>query len=287
MIVGNEVIGAHAFLFGLAFLWTIFAVVQDLKTREVANWLTFSLIAFALTYRAFYAVSVRDYRFFLLGLLGFFVFVLASYGLYYGRVFAGGDAKLLMGYGALLPYSQYGSLFFLSAGFLILLLTLGAVYSLAYSAFVIVPRHRVLFWRAFRERWNSYRSMLIASVGLFVFFVVVSFYSLLGVPFVFLTIVPLTYLYTKAVESCMIKRVGASRLREGDWLVHDVRVGSILIKKSVHGLRGEDIVVLRKADRAVVIKEGVPFVPAFLFALIVMVYVVVVLGASLDVFFLF
>ncbi len=278
---------AHAFLFGLAFLWTIFAVVQDLKTREVANWLTFSLIAFAFAYRAFYAVFVRDYQFFLLGLIGFFAFVLVSYGLYYGKVFAGGDAKLLMGYGAILPYSQYGGLFFLSMGFLILLLMIGAVYSLAFSAFVIVPRHGARFRRAFSEWWNSYRGVMISSIGLFLFFVVMSFYYFFAVPFVFLAIVPLTYAYTKAVEVCMIKRVGASRLQEGDWLVNDVRIGEMVIKKSVHGLSREEIAILRKTGRAVVIKEGVPFVPTFLFALIVMVYVVVVLGVSPEYFFLF
>ena len=41
-------IGIEIFLIILALIWLIFAVISDLKTREVPNWLNFSLIIFAL-----------------------------------------------------------------------------------------------------------------------------------------------------------------------------------------------------------------------------------------------
>ena len=77
----------YYFLFGLFFVWTLFASIQDLKKREVANWLNFSLIAFALVYRLFYSVAVKDYSFFVYGLLGFAVFFILAYAFYYLGVF--------------------------------------------------------------------------------------------------------------------------------------------------------------------------------------------------------
>lgn len=44
------------FLFVLALAWIVFATVQDIRTREIANWLSFSLIIFALGFRFFYSL---------------------------------------------------------------------------------------------------------------------------------------------------------------------------------------------------------------------------------------
>ena len=73
----------------------------------------------------------------------------------------------------------------------------------------------------------------------------------------------------------MIRRVSGSELREGDWLVSDVVVGSRqsavggrrVIRADWDGLSLEDIELL-KNKKSVLIKEGLPFVPAFLIAFI-------------------
>src|SRR3989338_6014136 len=104
----------YYFLFVLTFLFTLFASIQDLKKREVANWLNFSFIAFALTYRAFYSLATKNFQFFLFGILGFAIFFILAHALYYSKAFAGGDAKLLMGFGVILPYTSYNSLLILS-----------------------------------------------------------------------------------------------------------------------------------------------------------------------------
>jgi len=67
----------------------------------------------------------------------------------------------------------------------------------------------------------------------------------------------------------MIKTVSPDKLTEGDWLETDVTTGKTTIKKSVHGLSREDITLLKKHKQHVTIKEGVPFTPAFLIALII------------------
>ena len=70
----------------------------------------------------------------------------------------------------------------------------------------------------------------------------------------------------------MIKLKKADELAEGDWLERDVKVNGRVISKSVHGLSNEEIRLLKKYNKNVLIKQGVPFTPAFLIALIVMVF---------------
>ena len=134
----------YYFLFALALLFTLFATIQDIKKREVANWLNFSLIAFALAFRAFYSITNNSPKFFLLGISGLAIFIAIANLLYYGKIFAGGDAKLLMGFGIILPYTTYFSLVTLSLSFVLLLLTTGAIYSLFYSI-VIVQKNKNKF----------------------------------------------------------------------------------------------------------------------------------------------
>ena len=81
------------FLICLAFVWIVFASVQDLKSREVANWLNFSLIIFALGFRFFYSLFNNNFNFLYQGLIGLGIFFVLGNLFYYGRMFAGGDAK--------------------------------------------------------------------------------------------------------------------------------------------------------------------------------------------------
>ena len=64
------------FIFILALVWLIVASIQDIKKREIPNWLSFSLIVFALAFRALYSVINLDVRFFMYGLLGLGIFFL-------------------------------------------------------------------------------------------------------------------------------------------------------------------------------------------------------------------
>jgi len=63
----------------------------------------------------------------------------------------------------------------------------------------------------------------------------------------------------------MVRVVLGKELREGDWLVDDIRVGKKVIKADWDGLSLKDIELL-KSSRKIKIKDGLPFVPAFLIA---------------------
>ena len=66
----------------------------------------------------------------------------------------------------------------------------------------------------------------------------------------------------------MIREINAKKLREGDWLVDDIKLKAKTIKYNWEGLTKNDLVLLHKLNKKVKIKEGLPFVPAFLIAFI-------------------
>src|SRR3989338_4653113 len=130
----------------LGFIAIITASIQDLKKREVDNWISFSLIIFALGFRFFYSLfneSFNSMNLFYQGLIGLGIFFVIGNFLYYGRVFAGGDAKLMIALGAVLPFSEsfFSNIKFFSVFFLIFLFV-SAGYSLAGSLILSLRNFR-------------------------------------------------------------------------------------------------------------------------------------------------
>ena len=95
------------FLIALAIVWMSFGSIQDLKQREISNWLNFSLIIFALAFRFFYSLfNSENFLFFYQGLIGLGIFFVIGNLFYYSRLFAGGDAKLMISLGTILGFSN-------------------------------------------------------------------------------------------------------------------------------------------------------------------------------------
>lgn len=260
------------FLIFLGFVYVAIASLQDLKKREVWNWLNFSLIAFALAYRAFYAIVNSDSMFFIFGLAGVIVAVALGYAFYYSRVFAGGDAKLLMGLGAVIPLADsiLGNVIIFVV-FIFLLMASGSLYGILWS-FGLVLQNKRVFWKEFRKQIGKYRKLFYVSVVLFVLFLIFPVITrelvMIVLPVIIL-IFPLLYTYAKAVEeSCMVVLVKTGDLTEGDWLYQTVRVGKKTIKPNWEGLSTSELKILKKKKGTVLIKQGIPFVPAFFFALL-------------------
>lgn len=275
---------AYYFLFALGLIWTIFAIVVDMIKREVPNWLNFSLIGFAITYRLFYSLEKGEMGFFLIGVLGFVLFYGLANLFYYGKVFAGGDAKLLMGVGIILPYSNLAELFYWGVIFIVGLFVLGGVYSIVYSAYIAVrewKKYKKAFVKITNEFGKHIHRYMLLTIILGISIVLLSLMVNDVFPVIyfifFFIVIALVYLHVKSFEVCMVRRVNAKDLAEGDWLMEDVKLARGVIKKSVYGLSLRDIAILKKAGKRVLIKDGIPFTPAFLLALL-MVFFAEVLG---------
>jgi Flp pilus assembly protein protease CpaA len=264
------------FLAVLALVWIGYASVTDIKKREVPNWLSFSLIAFVLVYRALFSVINYDIMFFVYGLIGLGLFVALGYLFYYGRVFAGGDAKLLMPLGAVLPFSNNlsGNLTILGA-FVLLMLVCGSLWGILFSIFQAL-RNGKKFAAEFKKQMAKNKKFFYLSWIMALFSLVLLFFdSIFFMLTLIVLIFPLLFVYAKSVEeSCMIKEISTKKLVEGDWLYNSVKIGGKTIKPDWEGLSSKEVKFLRRYNKKVLVKDGIPFVPGFFFAFIILIFII-------------
>jgi Flp pilus assembly protein protease CpaA len=262
------------FLLALALVWIIFAVISDFKTSEIPDWLSFSLIIFALGARFFYSLfSAGNFSFFYQGLIGLGIFFVIENLMYYGKIFGGGDAKLMMAMGTILPFSTN---FFVNLEIFIslLYLAIGGVYGLLAGGYFALKNHKKFgkeFKAIFRESLKFSLVIMIAGILIMIFGLIGQRLFLLLGSLVFL--LPILYVFAKATEeSCMKKDISPKILREGDLLYHDIKVGKMLIKAKWEGLSKEEIKLLKKKNKLVLIKQGIAFGIVFLISLLLLAY---------------
>lgn len=280
------ILASDIFLFSAAVIWIIAASVTDLKKREVPNWLSFSLIAIALAVRGISSILSHQASYFYYSLICLAIFFIIANILYYCRIFGGGDAKLLMALAAILAtapafakISPVGEPFLLS--FMMNIFVFGFAYGLIYSASMAVKNRRK-FSPEFRKISSKIRLIRIAiwilSAVVFVLSAILFFtHSIFALPVLIISLVffisPLLFAFVKAVEnSSMIMLMRPNELAEGDCLIGIIKLKNRTIKPGVHGLSAGDIAALKKENRRVLIKQGLPFVPIFLIALICTIF---------------
>jgi len=265
----------NMFLIAMALVWMIVAVIQDFKHREVENWWSFSLIVTALVYRAFVSINNLDYRYFMWGLIGLGVGFILCNAFYYGRVFAGGDAKLLMALGVIIPFSlnwQYNLIFVMA--FLIFMLFAGAVYGFIYSVVLTFMNLRE-FKHEFFKQFKKYKKLaIIVSVCGLIAVLAFYFYGLYSIAIIscILVIMPVLLIYSKAIEEVNMKRfVDVKDLTVGDWIAVSLKVHGKTIKPNWEGLSEEELkFIVKNYHKKVLVKYGIPFTPAFLLGFISM-----------------
>ncbi len=268
------------FLLIVSFVWILFATVTDLRTREVPNWLNYSLIALGFGARIIYSFILKDWSYFLYGLLGFILFFIFANFMYYTKQWGGGDCKLLMGLGVIFM-GYTGVPLFSAIHRLPFLLTLiinifiaGAIYGFFYSLYLAL------------NNWNNFKQELLKlnlkwiKFGFLIFFFIIFFsYFLLPLWIFYLTLSLLLFLmfslcvlyFIKTVETtCLYKYLPVTSLTEGDWLAENVvKHEKIICTPRNIGLTKKDILLLKKHKiKQVFVKEGIPFVPGFLFGFI-------------------
>lgn len=263
-------------LFVLGLLWSGFGSIQDFKKREIANWVSFSLIIFALGFRFFYSLfSESGFNFFYEGLIGFVVFFLLGNLLYYSRFFAGGDEKLFIAFGTIIPFSIFTESVMNLFLFLFLFLFVGAVYGIICSIYYSVKN-----WsdckREFKKQFKKNKKILIYSTILGILFLCCSFVNFVFVFFgLMFFIFPYLYIFAKSIdEVCMVKIVKPSELTGGDWLYGDVKVGNKVVKSKWDGLTNEEIKLIRKSKlKKIKIKYGIAFIPVFFLSLLLFILI--------------
>lgn len=214
--------------------------------------------------------------------------------LYWARQWGGGDAKLLAGVGAVLGFdtAYIGSAF---AGalfpapsfalFLALLLVCGALYGALWLAVLAVMRRRE-FVPAFRKALADAKTLRLITWCVTALVLVLALYAgaQLHVSFgAYLVLVAalvfggfyLVIAVRAAERSLMTVSRTPKQLVVGDWVLGPVAVGKrVLVPKSSAGVSEREIASLRALapSRRVLVRQGVPFVPSFLFAFLVLAF---------------
>lgn len=273
------------FLVSMAVIAIIFSIIQDIRTHEVANWISFSLIVFGLGFRFFWSLFVGfenggGFNFFYQGLIGLGIFFVLGNLFYYGKIFAGGDAKLMIALGVIIPfYEIFKSNIYLFALFIFLFLISGAIYGLIMGLRITLS-HKKDFLINFKNKFKKNKSIFYTSLIMSLVFFVSGFYSSFLFFFgVILFVLPYFYFWAKTIDDfCMVKNVGVNKLREGDWLYKNIKIGNKLIKAKWDGLTKEEIILIQNKLNKVYIREGIPFTPVFLISIILLIIKVFFLG---------
>lgn len=273
MIINNE----NLFLIVLGLVWIIGAVLQDLRRREVDNLWNFSLIAFALGYRALVSVYAGDYWLVLNGIIGFGIFLILGNIFYYSKMFAGGDAKLLIALGTILPlsYSWLENIKIFGA-FILLFLISGSIYVLIWSFFLVIFNFKK-FGRKFIMQSKNYKLMFLVSLFFAILWIIfIIFLNKINFILISLIIIlfPVLFVFAKAVEeSCMIKALSPNQITEGDWLYKDIIVNGKRVEARWDGVSKKELKLIRDYCRKkILIKQGVPFTPGFLLGFTALIY---------------
>lgn len=252
---------------------------NDIRIREVPDWISYSMMVFGVGFAIILTIIFDDYTYCLSSVVGLGIGIGIGYLMYYTGQWGGGDAKLLMGIGALiginpLQLSISNPPFFVD--FFLDLLIAGAAYGLLFVIGLGILRRKT-FYPAFKaklpqQRIIRYTAMIIGTLGIILFLILPSETKYLA--FIFcaaLFFLLYIWIIAKVVEeTCMTKEVLIEELTEGDWILKDVIVGGKRITGPKDlGISKEQIATLlslkkKKKIAKVWIKVGVPFVPSFL-----------------------
>lgn len=281
---------ADIFFVSILIIGSVTAVYTDFKRREVPDWINYFLIITGLLGHAILSLIQNSPKpLFYSATVAFIFFIIANI-MYYTGSWGGGDAKFLIGLGALMPIYPQTLLRVLNPviadwPFIVTLffntLLFGAILGILYTLY-----KAVINWEKIRKEIALImrkkliiiiRTVLLTSTILVL--LALFFFRVFPGIILFLWIVIILLFYaivlSMAVEKIsMFKKIKPSRLTEGDWIAKDVKVDKDTVYKQKRtGIEIKDIkrlVELEKKGKLkeVVIKEGLPFLPAFLIGIL-------------------
>jgi hypothetical protein len=249
------------FIFIVCLVGLVLAVFQDFKRREIDDWLNlfllFSGILVILLFREYNIAS-----------LGFFIFLTAGISFLFtkGRVFSGGDSKLLFALSPFFYSFNFVSSFFNFGIFIFLLLLSGSIYGVVYSLFFFIKNFskvKKYFLQILSKKY---------SIGFFILafiFLVLGFFDYFFILFaVFILFIIILFSITLSLDKNVMNFELSTRdLWEEDILTRDLRVGKIIFKSGKR-LNSDQVDFLRKKNLRCIIKDGIPYALSFLIAFI-------------------
>jgi Flp pilus assembly protein protease CpaA len=270
----------------LGILGLIIASYADIKTTEIPDWLSYSLIVSGLFLRISHSIFYQDFSYTTIALVNLGIFFVIGNVMYYTKQWGGGDAKLLMALSVIFATypKELLSLFtpkldlYFPLTIFINILIVGMFYSFLFTIYLGF-KHKKDFLKEFKlyldKTKSSRKIILVLSILLIILAIILQEPTLKLILFSSAILILITlylWIYLKSVEkSCMYKRVKVSKLLEGDWIINDIYKNKrLIIKRPIYGITKSQINLLKKHKISNIdIKQGIVFVPSFLIATIV------------------
>lgn len=258
----------------------LIASYSDLKTREVPDWLNYSLVAIGFGIAVINSIAGKSVSSIAYSVFGFLVMLVFGYFMYYTGQWGGADSKILMGLGALFGL-QLSTASFLVA-FVMNFLLVGVFYGSLWAFYLAVKNwHKfVKVLKKEMDCWRKLRTVVLAvAIALLpVITFIDDFYIKVSMLSFVIVVIATFYiwLFVRSVEkSSMLKFVSPEQLTEGDWIAEDIIVSGRRVagpkELGIEKSQIKELLKLKKQNklRKVLIKEGIPFVPSFLIAFII------------------
>lgn len=262
----------------IAIIILLMVAFIDIKTKEVPNLASYSLIAIVLSLKLIKSIIEKDFMYFIYALLGLGIFLIIGLILYYTKQWGGGDAKLLMGVGAAFLFyplelktffnPEINNLPFIIT-ILINIFIIGSIYSILWCLGILIKNKSFakILKLSIKDIYNSKTILIWLLIVLFI--IVSSFFSTFGILLLISTILAtITGFLLKLIKTIennfLIKDIPIAKLTEGDWVLNKIKIRNKLVYSPTNtGISKQDIFKLKKLKiKKVTIKEGIPFVPA-------------------------
>lgn len=265
------------------FIALIIASYTDLRWTEVPDWLSYSTIITGLVLYMISSIQTASATPVLHSLAGFASYSALGLSLFYLGQWGGGDAKLLMGAGALIGFSPS-----LTSDFILYplsIIVIGGAYSLIWTI-IIGIKHFSTITRAVRNTYGR-RNIVAIQLTLVILGAILGILGYLVstnpqeviVSAILGLLIPtsmILFIGLKSIElHCFKRDIHPRDLIEGDWIVNPVKKnGRVIYKPTNIGILAKDIEALRESRiTSVTIKSGIPFTPAMMLAYIPLLFI--------------
>jgi len=255
-------------------IYLLIATFTDLKTREVPDWLSFSLIPIVLAGKIIQTLNSGDYSILYNSLVGGLITAFFGAILFYTKQWGGADLKIFVSLGLFFGLSTSLLNYFIA------FVLAGAIYGIGANLAIMINNWKS-FWKYFIKDFNKNKKIITFFV---VFFLIITFalfyylyiqvgnylFTILLVPFLLFII----YLTNIISTKFMIKKIPLNKLTEGDWVTQDIVIkGKKLYSAKQLYVRKEDIALMKKNKvKSVLVKYGIPFVPAIFLAYLIALF---------------
>lgn len=263
-------------------IWLIFASISDLKTREVPDWISFSLTIIAISFLIIQTINEKNLKLLIQPLIFGMIFTAIAFTMYYTKQWGGGDTKLLIPLGIILSTYPNKLLNYFSPELniqfplivLINIFVIGTIYSLFYSFFLAI-KNKEKFLKEYKK--NEFKKEKIIAIILAVILALTAIYfsypkNILSLLLsVIILISPYLLAFVKSVEKgCMYEKISVNKLTEGDWVAENIYNNKkLIINQNNLGVTKEQISIIKKIKKEILVKNGLPFIPSFLMAVII------------------